>query len=690
LSDPAPNIIEWVTGLNYWNVPSTFDHWRQYQILRDAFLTRCPLCNSMKPDAVDVWGKSRQYLESETLLVWQKEHNEFVCPKCKTTQYELIEDGFFPRYNEAIIIAGMRSGKSYLGAHIGGYIEHMLSSWGVEGKHTLQRIFHQEKSEWFEVTFAASTATQAQETIYAKYREMRNNSPWVNRYIRWVREKEKKQLAFGRDAWTYKSNDDSIRDGWLQVRFNRIASDSRGIAGKTRISAAIDEWARLIDSDGTRSALELYRVLNQSLKTIRASVTLNRLPPFLGYMMNVTSPIAQDDPAMLMYNMARDGELKRCYGWKGATWEFNPFMPRSEFDEEFAKDAVGAERDFGANPPLATSPYIDDPQRFWQCIDWNTRPMVDYQLKYIQDPTGVKYIGADAKDCIVEPYSHYYIFADAGQTWDSFSFAIGRPKYISVSEAETFSETSDHMDAFDVQDVIREEHKDAPPGMISIRNKEVRNISLNKKLMEHSESGEALVTEVVSVFRIVPTKEREIWFESIVDIVKYLRQKINIAGFGSDNWNSVSTIQDIRNLKIPATSVTLRLEDFMEFRNLAYSGRVIMLPPHPDDKVKLLSNGSLSMGVAQPQMHPESVGLVELLKLSRSDNLKRIYNEKKGAVRGQDSDDLARCIIGLNHLVQHSILDAKAQSPTHYQKLQRIKSLQNANTGQVYISKRGY
>jgi len=29
LRRPAANICEWVTGMDYWNVPSTFDHSRQ-------------------------------------------------------------------------------------------------------------------------------------------------------------------------------------------------------------------------------------------------------------------------------------------------------------------------------------------------------------------------------------------------------------------------------------------------------------------------------------------------------------------------------------------------------------------------------------------------------------------------------------------------------------------------------------
>lgn len=718
LSEPAPNIVEWVTGLNYWNVASTFNHSRQYQIMRDVFLLRCPICNSMRPEAIDCWGKPRSYLESEVLLTWNKDQQEFVCPKCKSTQYELIEDGMFAAYNEMIILAGMRSGKSYLGAHVGGYFEHMLITWGMNGKGYLQRFLKQEKSEWFECTFAAATATQAQQTIYAKYREMRKNSPWISRYTGWVRAAEKAQVGGGQEPWKYKVKDDSIEDGWLQVRFNRIASDSSGVAGKTRILGSIDEWARLINSDGTRSAVELYRVMNQSLKTVRAAVSLNKLPPFLGLMTNVTSPVAQDDPAMLTYNMTRDGELKHCYAWKGATWEFNPFMPRSEFEDEFIKDHVGAERDFGANPPLAATPYIDDSQRFWRCIDWNRRPIIQYSYDLKEDATGMKYVGASVEDCLVDPIHNYHVFIDAGKSWDAFSVVIARPEWFDLGTELEQGVDDSEIGADAVKNALRGAHDDSgrvygiPDGMIQVPRGEMQGAlgsmaDIQRKHLEQGvlraqgqqgrdlggndvRGGSTLVTCIVSAFRIVPTQGREIWFESIIDIIRTLKQRIRIVELSCDSWNSVSTIQAIRNMGIPAQEITLGISDFMSFKNLAYNNRISMLPPAETDRLKLLNNGHLSLGVSQVDMSGEGIALVELLKLSRSEDLNKVYNSRKGSVRGQDSDDIARCIVGVNRLVQGSVVDAKAQNATKHQTLQRLKSMENLLSGQVYHSQRDY
>lgn len=693
LKQPAPNIVEWVTGLEYWGVPSTFDHSRQYQILRDVFNLRCPICNSMKEEDIDCWGKGRLYLESETLLAWSEEHQDFVCPHCRTTQQEFYHDGVLSPYNEMIVIAGMRSGKSFTGAHIGGYFEHFLITRAMRGRGYLQRLLKQEKSEWFEVTFAASTATQAAQTIYAKYREMRNNSPWVNKYVEWVKEAEKKQVGGGRDKWKYRINDDAILDGYLMCRFNRIASDSAGIAGKTRIMASIDEWARLIDTEGTRSAQELYRVLNQSLKTVRASQELNGLPSFLGLMINVTSPLAQDDPAMQTYYKAEAGELKKTYGWKGATWQFNPHMPEHLFEEEFVRDPIAAARDFGASPPNADMPFVDDPLRFWKSIDWDREPLAEFMETYLNDATGKQYVGIDLKRCALDQVNTYYIFGDAGLSWDSFALVCAHPAWVRADTLE--SEDEDEEDSERRKKIVEGAHgrgrigpsshfdvvmaedmgtylgsgmsvgADAPIIMSAQENQRramAAFATTPSGNIPYDHRGEMLATVIDFAVRIVPTNDRDIWFNSVVNVIEQLRKKVRIASIAFDRWNSESTIQQIRSMGIMATKVTLKPEHFMGFLRMTYNGRVSLLAPRSSDMVGLTDKGSLVIGTPQEQMAGRSVGLVEMLKLSRTPDLRKFHNINKGKVRGRDSDDLARCFIGVHHLVQNSIVDELAET----------------------------
>lgn len=699
LSRLAPNVIEWVTGSEYWNVTSTFEHWRQYQILRDLFNLRCRICNPNTPEAVDCWGKSRTELESEVLLVWSEDVGDFVCPKCRTTQYEFFADGLMRPYNEAVVIAGMRSGKSYLGGHIGGYIEHCCSALSVRSRGYLQRYLRQEKSEWFEVTFAASTATQAQQTIYAKYREMRAGSPWMNRYVGWVREQERRQIGQG-EKWSYRINDDAILDGWAKVRYNRVASDSSGIAGKTRIMSSIDEWARLMDTEGTRSSLELYRVLNQSLKTVRANVDSHKLPPFLGMMVNVTSPLAQDDPAMQTFIKATDGTLSRTYGWKGPTWKFNPQLGREAFDEEFAKDPVGAERDYGANPPNAETPFVDDPIRFWKTIDWNKKPVVSFTETYLTDKTEKSYIGAEVAKCDLDIENTYYLFGDAGLNWDSFALVGGHPEWMDASEV-----TPD-FGGKDVDVTVNlETGRIKPPGMDVIWPEELGTYvqpnvgpdgpQWGKRLTGRignpdSYQGQILVTVIDFATRIIPSHSRDIWFQSIVNVVADLKSRIRIASIFFDHWNSPASIQQIRDIGIPADTKTLRPESFMSFLRMAYNGRLRMLPPSPDDLVAITRSGSLQLGTSQELMSGSSIALVELMKLNRSADLRRFFNPAKGVVRGRDSDDIARCVVGVHQAVQDSIVDDLSNSKKRQELRKRQQATESILSGGVFNSGRGF
>ena len=642
LSQPAPNIVEWVTGSQYWNVPQTFEHSGQYQFLRDAFNLRCPLCNPSDPASITCWGKGREYLESENLLVWDADSKDFVCPCCDNTLSGFYEDEVLFPYNDLILVVGMRAGKSYTGAHIGGYIEHSIISGAIKAPGALHRQLGVQQAEWFEVTFAASTATQAQDTIYAKYREMRKNSPWIQRYVNWVMDKEKQQIGVA-EPWHYGQMQTTVNDGYLKVRYNRIASDSAGVAGKTRLFSSIDEWSRLINSESGRSAQELYRVLNNSLQTVRSHIDQHKkfsLP--FGLMVNVTSPLSQDDPAMQHYRRFESGALRRTYGKWCATWEFNPFMPRSTFDAEFEKDPVGAERDFGANPPNAVTPLISDPLRFWTCVDFEREPIVSFVEEYRSDATGKDYITAALDKSILTPYRVHYLFGDAGVNWDAFAIVGAHAEW----------RTGDFVEEDENGELIKLP-KEAAPGAWAPKNTRWDN----RPVVAQKHMGEVLVTVIDFVLRLVPTNTRDIWFQGIVDLIKALSKRITVGMVCFDHWSSDATLQQIRDLGIQSHSVSLKAEDFVLFTRSCYNGRVSFLPPEEGDHLTLSPTGALQMGKSQLDMSAQGVALVELLKLQRSMDLKKVYNPNKGQKRGVDSDDLAHCIVGAHRIVQDSVVD---------------------------------
>ena len=655
LSKMAPNIIEWVTGVEYWGVPSTFRHSRQYQLLRDLFNLRCKICNDQSPESINCWNKPRSWLESEVLLVWSPSDSDFKCPKCGNTLKGFIMDGIVNPYNEMVTIAGMRSGKSYLGAHIGGYINHILCTMSMGGKQTIQRFLRQEKAEWFEVTFAASTATQAKETIYAKFREMRNNSPWMGRYTDWVVAREKEQLGTNKDKWQYKALDDKILDGWQQVRYNRVSSNSAGIAGKTRIFAAIDELSRLSTTESKTSAAELYRVLNQSLKTVRSACDNYNLFPYFGLMINVTSPMYMDDYGMQVYGRAANLGLKRTLAWKGATWEFNPEQLRENFDEEFLKDPIAAQRDYGADPPMAETPLVNDVKRFWKSIDFKREPIAKFDKIHIADKTGKKYVGARIKDLLYNFTDIHYIFCDAAETFDSFAMVCAHPVYL---DGSAFQEEKK-----DDNQVILPESGMHITALPAAEDSPLKQGYKNLR-MAHGDPTKLgrLVTHYDFCMRIVPTRERDIWFNSIIEIIRELNTKIKIGAVCFDQWQSSSSIQAIRDMGIQSFKVRLKSEHFMEFVAQVYNDQVSMLPPKQDDLFRMTDEGTPLIGRDEELMSGEAVGLLEMLRLERSPDLKKVLAPEKGTVRGRGSDDIARCMVGANVIVKDSVVNNLANT----------------------------
>ncbi len=397
-------------------------------------------------------------------------------------------------------------------------------------------------------------------------------------------------------------------------------------------------------------------------------------------MLNVTSPISIDDIAMQILRRAQDGDLKRTHYWHGATWEFNPFQPRHLFDEEFRKDPVAAQRDFGADPPAAESPLIDQPLRFWTGVHYDREPIATFNYTNITDTTGKQYVGVELDRLDYEFDNQYYIFADAGVSFDSFALVCGHPE---LKEADEYTKEVPrplrlpNQGAFDKGVHITS----LPSAADSPRVKGLAMVG-GKPFYPDPESLDRLNTVVDFCVRVVPTQTREIYFNSIVDLIRDLSKKINIAGVWFDSWNSESAIQNIRSMGIPASKYRLTVGDFLSFRAQAYNDQISMLPPRLDDGFNLSANGTVQMKKNEEEMSGEAVCLLETLRLERSTDLKKIVQPSlKGKIRGRGSDDLSRCMIGLNTVIKKSVANEPAGAKA--QRLQRQQM--TGNRGGYYL-----
>lgn len=600
LSTPAPNAIEWCVGRDFLNSPSLYNYTRSYQVVRDLFALRCPVCN---PGGIedgqpgDCWGKSRDYLESEVLLVWSKEYEDDVCPKCTMTRAELTHDGLIDSYNQMHLVCGMRSGKSVTaGAMIGTYVEHRLLTIALGCTGGLHGYLGLDLRDPFEMTFLASTDTQSQDTIWSKYVAGRRDSPWFQRFVPWIKSQEENQnTPPGMKPWRYAETEKKIVNEYpdLKLIINSLNSNSGGLVGRTRLAGFIDEIARMHQSDSRTGADEIYRGMENSLQTARAYAKLHGRLPWLGLICSVTSPISRTDKSMQLLKAAEN--IPEMYSQHYATWEFNPFQPRENFDSAYAKDPVGAQRDFGAQPPMAASPLIHDVPRFrTMVIDEGLVPTARMSYPSVTDPQGQEYITVKLDDATLTYDWQRYIAFDAGRNFDSFAGACA-----------------------------------------------------HGEIVENDDGTQRIVTVFDWVIRILPMEGTEVYFDSVFELMRQLRSKQPIVRAEFDRWNSVQIIQQIRQLGVRAEQQPTRDDDFRRFRADAYLGLVRMLPP---DKRDLDEQGNWA--VEPPVMHPHSCALYELESLEEDPDTQKVTNPRKGQRRGWNSDDVAQVCVHAHKLVQ--------------------------------------
>lgn len=151
----------------------------------------------------------------------------------------------------------------------------------------------------------------------------------------------------------------------------------------TRILGSMDEISHFFGKDAsmTLDADEVSIALENSLKTVRNS-SEQLLPEHpdipQAHAIYISSPRSKLDKGMRL--------LKQCtyvpsmYGFKKSTWEFNPNFTKASFKDEYARDPVAAETNFGANPPFGDKQYISNPAAIVNIL--SKKPNVFEIIKY--------------------------------------------------------------------------------------------------------------------------------------------------------------------------------------------------------------------------------------------------------------------------------------------------------------------
>ncbi len=438
------------------------------------------------------------------------------CPKCKKTKNDMAANGEIHHPYEMAGCAGQRSGKSALVAMIAAY---QLHRYLVIPDPI--RFFGLLPASQLYMTMTAVSAMQAEALLWTPFKEYHN-------LLSDVGERLGTELMHRPKTF-------------LVYKHKRIACmyeapNKRRLRGKTRFFTAIDEigWmeADAQKQSVTMSADEISAALDNSLRTLRSKAEKKRAAGLWNcpdaIACNISSPSAKDDKIMRNIRAARTN--RKIYAYHYPTWEANPEISRESLQPEYDKSRMVAERDFGAVPPLANDPFIDNPN----CVDLmiqeaHRHNLMQMKIEYHTDDFGNTTKYAKVNVPMMDKRKPRMLLVDAGEkrnhfavmllTWDS---KINRARVDYV---------------FDV-----------PPE---------EGIPINFALM---------------------------WDHCFRPIVENLL----IKHMFSDTWNSTELVQKLRQHKVLSEQITLKFADFVEVAARLGAGELILPKPElPVEQMRL-------------------------------------------------------------------------------------------------------
>lgn len=511
----APNFLEFCLSKKFLNV---IPYPRQMEAGMMFFEEYCPECTNpawVYGDAkdLDLFDQPvSDILENIQML-------EFgVCLKCKQNRSDFVKKGYFTNPYELAGCAGQRSGKSALVSMIAAYVLHryLVIPDPI-------RFFGLLSSSQLYMSMTAVSAGQAETCLWTPFKEYVDEAPWFKEYHKLLSDTGERLgtelLHRPRTFLVYKHK---------RIACMYEAPNKRRLRGKTRFFTAIDEigWmeADAQKQSVTMSADEISASLDNSLRTIRSKVEMLRDKRGLfnapdGYACNISSPSAKDDRIMRSVRAARTN--RKIYAYHYPTWEANPDITRESLQPEYDKSKMVAERDFGAVPPLANDPFIDNPN----CINLMINPahkhnLIQVKIEYHTDDFGNKTKYASVKVPHVDKRKPRMLLCDAGEkrnhfavmlmTWDT---KMNRPRVDYV---------------FDV-----------PP-----------------------EEG-------------IPVNFALMWEHCFLPMC----QGLLIRHMFSDTWNSTELVQKLRQFKVMSEQYTLKFADLVEVGARLSSGELMLPKP---------------------------------------------------------------------------------------------------------------
>jgi hypothetical protein len=341
---------------------------RQLWIAYNLMGEYCPRCTPKKflsVDNIPVDMDPRDLKKKVSIL------ENGVCPRCNSTKAEMVMSGDLKDFNQLVLIAGQRAGKSSFTSTISAYYAHRFLK--APRLSTICRGIQDFTPLTF--TFIGLTASRAIKLLWNPFSEIISSSSWFQEYFKVLKHAGQQ---YDKEFFTQAK---------LYMRFYNKNLDlypssplKRTLRGDTRILAATDELAwfpyKVIHTSATgeeeddteeddererANADEVHQALENSLATVRTEVLslykkgISNVPT--GINLNISSPQSEMDKMSRMKKEADSSDRSLTLALRLPTWDISPLYSKDHpiIQDAYRKNAQRAERDFGANPPKLSS-----------------------------------------------------------------------------------------------------------------------------------------------------------------------------------------------------------------------------------------------------------------------------------------------------------------------------------------------
>lgn len=269
--------------------------------------------------------------------------------------------------NTMVLTIGRRSGKSTISAMIAAYETYKLIRL-----RNPQKYYGLTPGNRIQIVAVAPTTDAAS----LLYNDVRKHFLGCQYFAPYMTHTTQKYVAFQTPHDVEQTGSHSS-GGISSVRSTFFSSNSKGIRGSANIVAILDELA-FFARNGNSSDSAVLQAVEPSLATFSPKNPDNPREPIgdvESRLIMISSPGDRAGSFYERYSMALSG-TKGILMIQAPTWEVNPTVPVSFFEEQYAKDPSKFMCEFGAQFTDTLSAWIEDDEVLRPCLDLQLRPEV--------------------------------------------------------------------------------------------------------------------------------------------------------------------------------------------------------------------------------------------------------------------------------------------------------------------------